>query len=71
MWRCLTLVLEVLERLPYLFNLNIERRMDEIQIDVINLKLPQAVFKRVFRIIDIREDFSGDEELIARDVNFR
>ena len=64
------MLLEVLERLPCLFNLNIERRMDKIQIDVINLQLLQAVLKRVFRIFDIREDFSGNEELIARDVNF-
>src|SRR5271170_5635938 len=65
-----TLFLESLHFWPSLLEVDLEWPMNQVQIHVINLKFLETRFQGFFGVLDIRENFCGDEEFFARQIDF-
>ena len=65
-----TLFLESLHFRPSLLEVDLEWPVNQVQIDVINLKFLETRFQGFLGVLDVRENFCGDEEFFARQIDF-
>jgi hypothetical protein len=64
------LILQRLHFRPSLLEVDFEWSVNQVQIDVVNLKLLETGFQCFLGVFDVREDFCGDEEFFAGDIDF-
>jgi len=65
-----TLILERFQFGPSLLEVDFERTVNQVEIDVVNLKLLETGFQCFLGVFDVREDFCGDEEFFAGEIDF-
>jgi hypothetical protein len=64
-----TFIAEAFDGFPCLLEINVEGCMDEIEINVIELKLLETCFKSLFRIVGALDYFCGNEQLVSRNAD--
>jgi hypothetical protein len=65
-----TLFLESLHFRPSLLEVDLEWPVNQVQIDIINLKFLETRFQGFLGVLDVRENFCGDEEFFAGQIDF-